>query len=171
MALSLRGRAYKLAKDYPAAITAFRKALKLDRTSSPDSKGASIDLYDLGEAERVSGDLDAAEREFREALRMDKAGDDREGIAACTGKLAAVALDREDWRGAEGLAREALALSERVGRQELIALNHNRLAMALGRQDRKPEALPHAWRAVEVLAALRSPHVELARRTLAECQE
>jgi hypothetical protein len=38
-----------------------------------------------------------------------------------TGNLAALALDREQWAEAESLAREALALAEKVGRQELIA--------------------------------------------------
>ena len=38
-----------------------------------------------------------------------------------TGNLSALALDREQWAEAKSLAREALALDEKVGRQELIA--------------------------------------------------
>ncbi len=79
-------------------------------------------------------------------------------------------LDRKDWPGAEALAREALSLSEKVGRKELIASNCHRLAEALARQGRKPEALPHARRAVEIFTALRHPDLEVARQTLAECE-
>jgi len=51
----------------------------------------------------------------------------------------------------------------------LIAEDHRRLAEALARQGQKSEALPHARRAVDLYTALRSPNLEAARRTLAEC--
>ncbi|MCK7480953.1 MAG: hypothetical protein M0C28_29915 [Candidatus Moduliflexus flocculans] len=51
-----------------------------------------------------------------------------------TGNLAGLALDREQWAEAESLAREALALAEKVGRQELIASDCHRLAKALLKQ-------------------------------------
>jgi hypothetical protein len=81
-----------------------------------------------------------------------------------------LALDRKDWLDAETLAREALPLSEKVGRQELIAHNCLLLTGALARQGRKTEALPHAQRAVEIFTALRHPNLEAARRILAECE-
>ena len=72
----------------------------------------AIGLNDLADAERLSGDFDAAERDYREALRIAKAIDDREGVATSQANLAQLALDREDWFGAEALAREALLLAE-----------------------------------------------------------
>ena len=144
--------------------------MELDRTLSPESDDVAIGLNDLAAAEHHSGDLAAAERDYREALRIAKAVDFREAVANYTGNLASLALDREDWPGAEALAREALALSEKVGRLELIAEDHRRLAHALARQGRKPEALPHARLAVDLYTALRSPSLEAARQTLAECE-
>lgn len=86
-----------------------------------------------------------------------------------TGDLAALALARKDWSAAETLAREALSLSEAVHRQELIAGNNYRLAIALVRQSKAAEALPHAKRAVEIFAHLGSLDLADAQATLARC--
>jgi tetratricopeptide (TPR) repeat protein len=169
-AIRLRGIGHELAKDYPAAIAAYREAVELDRTMHSDSLDVALDLSDLADAERFLGDLEAAERDYREALRISKAAGDREGIATRTANLALLALDREDWVGAEDLAREAITVAEKVGRKVLIADICQLLAKALAQQGRKPEALPHARRAVEIYAALRSPELERARQTLAECE-
>lgn len=145
--------------------------VELNRALSPESYDVATCLNDLAETERLSGDFDAAERDYREALRIARDLNFREGIATYTGNLALLALDREDWPDAEVLAREALTLVEKLRHQELIALNCYCLAEALVRQDRKPEAFPHAWRAVEIFAALRSPKLAVARATLAECED
>jgi tetratricopeptide (TPR) repeat protein len=166
----LRGSGHKLAGDYPEAIAAYREAMELYRTLRPESVDVALSLNTLADAERVSGDPEAAERDYREALRIALAVDYRKGIAITTGNLALLALDREDWLGAEALALEALALAEKIGRKELIASDCRRLAKALARQGRKAEALPHAQRAVEIFIALRYHELEAARRTLAECE-
>ncbi|MBV9926428.1 MAG: tetratricopeptide repeat protein [Acidobacteria bacterium] len=169
-AIRLRGIGHELAEDYSAAIAAYREAVELRRALNPESDDLAISLNDLAGAEQRTGNLDAAERYYREALRIAGVIHDREGIAIYTSNLAELALTREDWPGAEALACDALTLSDTLGRKELIATNCRRIAKALVRQDRKPEALPYAWRAVEILTALRSPSLDAACRTLAECE-
>ncbi|HKO35621.1 MAG TPA: tetratricopeptide repeat protein [Pyrinomonadaceae bacterium] len=124
----------------------------------------------LAEAERLSGSLDAAERDYREGLRIAHVVEYQEGGAIVTGNLALLALSRDDWRGAEELAREALALAGKVGRLELIAGNCRRLAKALVRQGKKQEAFRHAGRAVEIYQKLGSPKLAAAQQILAECE-
>lgn len=170
-AIRLRGIGHQLAMDYPASIAAYRKAVEMWRTSGRDSDDVCVGLNSLAGVEELTGDLDAAERDYREVLRIAKVVGNHEDVAMLTGNLAGLALHSEDWPGAEALAREALILAEKVGRLELIAGDRTRLAVALARQDKKEEALPHARRAVEIYQKLGSPNLASAQQVLAECEE
>jgi tetratricopeptide (TPR) repeat protein len=172
-AIRLRGIGHELKKDYPAAIAAYREALDIYRALSPESNDVAIALNDLAGVERVSKDYSAAERDYREALRIAKISKNNEHIAIYTGNLAALALDREQWAEAETLAREALALAEKVGRQEEIARESYRIAKALLRQNKAlPEARALARRAVEIYTRLRQhDNLQEAQETLAEIEK
>lgn len=182
---------YELQKDYSAAITAYREALDF---ISPESADASLVLNRLASMERANKNYPAAERNYREALRIAKIIKHDEYIAAYTGNLAELALDREQWAEDESLAREALALSEKVGRQELIARDCHVLAKALLKQsggrsrlqrdgnneeeksrskrDLLDEALLLSRRAVEIFTRLRQSHnLQSAQETLAEIEK
>lgn len=169
-AVRLRGAGHEIAGNYTSAIVAYGEAVKLWRTLSPESEDVALGLNALANVENAAGNLDVAERDYHEALRIARALDDREGIAVYTGNLGGLALKRGDLLGSELLAREALSLSEMLGRQELIASNGIRLAKVLVQQGRRAEALRHARRTVEIFTALRSPDLEDARKTLAECE-
>ncbi|MCJ7433999.1 MAG: tetratricopeptide repeat protein, partial [Anaerolineales bacterium] len=190
--IRLRGLGHELNKDSPAAIAAYREALEIWRSISPENADVAIALNDLAEVERANKDYPAAERDYRESLRIAKIVRHQEQVAETTGNLAELALDREQWAEAESLAREALALAEKVGRQELIAFDCHLLAKALLKQnpasvgatrpvqesalsDREgsplQEALSLSRRAVEIYTRLRSPRLQSAQETLAEIEK
>jgi tetratricopeptide (TPR) repeat protein len=167
--IRLHALVHELRRDYVAAIPLYREYIALHRSLDPESQEVSLGLNDLGGIERMSGELDDAERHYREALRIAHASHFLVGIATCTGQLAATALARDDWIGAETLAREAISLSEKVGRKLLIARQCHYLAKALVRQGKKAEARSYAQRAVEIFTQLGSPYLDDARQILVEC--
>jgi len=170
MAIQLRGIGQDLKADHVAAIASFREALQLFSSLSPTSQEVCSVLNSLACTEHMSGDLAAAERDYREALRLANALGSGEERASCTCNLALLALDREDWPQAEALARDAVPLSEKVGRYELIADSCRHLAWALLRQGKPAEALPYAQRAVEIYSRLGSTNLDSARAALKECR-
>ena len=169
IAIHLRGIGHEMNKDYSAAINTYREALEIYRSISPESPDVARTLNSLASAEKHNNDNPAAERDYREALRIAKINKNDEHIAIYTGNLAGLALDREQWVEAESLAREALALAEKVGRQELIASDCDRLAKALLEQNKNlEEALSLSRRAVEIFTHLRHPDLQEAQETLTE---
>jgi len=169
-AIRLRGLGHKLARDYPAAIAAFREALDLWRSLSPRSLEVALGLNSLAGALGDSGTLNEAEAYFREALAIAENLPDPEGVALGTANLAELALHREQWPEAERLSRKALKFAEEVGRKEMIAMNCSQLAKALARQGRGAEGHLHAKRAVAIFTELRSPHLIEAQTALDECR-
>ncbi|MBI5952961.1 MAG: tetratricopeptide repeat protein, partial [Chloroflexi bacterium] len=171
IATQLRGLGYTLNEDHPAATTAYREVVEILRSISPESDDVAIALNDLASEEYLNKDYPAAERDYREALRIAKIVKYQEGVATYTGNLAELALDREQWAEAESLAREALPLSEKVGRQELIAGDCHILAEALLKQNKNlDEALSMSRRAVEIFTRLRHPELQSAQETLGEIE-
>jgi len=129
-------------------------------------------LDSLASAERSNKDYPAAERDYREALHIAKIIKNDEYASNFTGNLAELALNREQWAEAESLAREALALSEKVGRQELIALDCHQIAKALLKQNHNlGEALSMSRRAIEIYTRLRHPDLQSAQETLGEIEK
>jgi nucleoside phosphorylase/tetratricopeptide (TPR) repeat protein len=173
VALNLRGHGHQLEKDYPAAIDAFRKALEIFRSISPESDDVAIALSDLAAVEESNEDYPAAERDVQEALRIDRKNNQQEGVAMDLANLATLALNREQWSEAESLSREALALAEKVGRQELIASDCHLLAKALLKQNHNlDKSLSLSRRAVEIFTRLRQQdNLQEAQEMLAEIEK
>jgi tetratricopeptide (TPR) repeat protein len=170
-ALQLRGMGYELQKDYSAALTNFRKALKIWQAESLKSDDVSRILNHIAWIEVAIKNYDAAEHDFQKALRIAKKNKHRENEAIITGRLAALALERKQWGKAETLALEALLMAEEIGRHNTTASNCRRLAIALLKQERVQESLPYARRAVEIYERSHSKELPEAQATLAEIEE
>ena len=171
IAISLLGAGQELNKDYSAAIAAYSDVVEIHRSISPESRDVAISLNDLSSAKKANSDYAAAEQDLREAQKIAKINKNIVLVAAYTGNLAALALDREQWAEAETLAREALPLSEEVGRQELIAIDCHRLAKALLEQNKSlDEGLSLCRRAVEIFTLLHHPELQEAQEMLAEIE-
>ena len=168
-AIHLRGLGHHLSKDYRAASLAYGEAVEHLRTLGSENMDVAMALNSLASAQRALWEFDAAERNYRQALHIARAVDNREGIGIYTGNLADLALYHGDWFGAESLARDALSVSETIGRQELTAFCCYLLAKALVRQGRKAEAFPHAQRAVNIFTEIVSPRLIAAADILGEC--
>lgn len=165
-AIRLRGIGHRLNGIDAAALRAFREALKLRRSAGTADVDLALGLNDAADAARRMGEYESAERDYLEALRIATAGRDDEDMAVYTGNLAMLALEQEDWPRAESRAREALPLAEKVGRKELIARNHYRIAKALVMQGKREQGLPHAQTAVALFSQLGTSELAAAKSIL-----
>ena len=170
-AMRLRGLGHQLARNYDAAIVAFREAVSLHRKLNPISEDVSMGLNSLASVQQLSGDYEAAEQDYNEALGIAKVINYFEGIATYNINLTALAINREDWQKAETLARELLPLGEKLGNQQFIATNYALIAKALAMQDKKTEGLSHAKKAVDIYDRLGSPDLAYAQEVLKLCEE
>ncbi|MCX7099232.1 MAG: tetratricopeptide repeat protein [Methylococcales bacterium] len=169
--IRLRGLGHQLAKQYALAIDDYQQALNLYKSIEAESVDVAIALNTLASVQKGLGDSMAAEANYREALRIATKIKASSGVATYTSNLAGLMLAREDWQQAESLARDALALSEAVGRLELIAWDCRILAQALAQQNRQDEGLPYAERAVYIFSKLgQAEKLAEAQQTLLACR-
>lgn len=168
--IRLRGIGQALKKEYKLAIEDLNEALDLWQSVSSESIDIAITLNAIANVRADSGDFKAAEQDYRKALQVARAIGYSEGVALYMGNLVELVLDQDNWIEAEVLAREAISLSEKLGRLELTAANDYRLAKALVRQGKSTEAFPYAQQAVEVFTWLGSPDLGDAQAILRECE-
>jgi|GEM_PF-1342411 len=169
-AIRLRGLGHELEENFPAAIEVFQERVNLGQVIEPESERVAVALNDLAGVERSQGNFADAERDFNEALRIARKVNARGSIPLYLCNLTELALDREDWAAAEAMAREAIDLAEKVGRQEIIGASCMYLAKSLARQSKPQEGLPYARRAAEIFTQLLLPtDMEEAQAILKEC--
>jgi tetratricopeptide (TPR) repeat protein len=169
VAIRLRGIAYELKGDLPAAIATYQKVIEIWRATGSESSSLARSISDLADAQRQSGALNEAEQNYREALRIARALGDNELKAGVPLSLCLIAIQKKDWGNALILGREALLLSEKLGRRELIAASSLQLARAFIGNGSQNEARSHAQRAVEVYTQLNHPAVNRARQVWSAC--
>jgi len=168
----LHGDVHRLKGRFSTAKLQYSNALQLFRTISQNSNDVSAALHSLADVERESGEYDSAKKYFQEALSIAKENQSSPCIANFTVGLASVAIMRDDWPETEILAREALQLSEAVGKLELIACSCLCLAHGLIFQGKCAEAKHHACRAVELYTKLgRTKNIEIAQVIIDFCDK
>jgi len=155
---TLRAKGLGMLREYPQAIACFEAALQTLEENHRASRDYTSALNGLADAERHSGNWQRAEELYAEALSIAREINSLNDIAAYTGNLAALAIDRQDPVVAEALARQALELAKKVGRQESIAADYFRLAEALTMQNRIDEARENATKAEEIYRRLGSAY-------------
>ncbi len=183
IAYRIRGLGYQLEQNFDAAISTFNEAIKFLNTANPESSYVALVLNDLGKVESTAGFYEKAVAHYNEALRLTRKKDNNNRLLQYTLNLIDLLLLQEKWTEAESLTRESLALAEKVGRQELIAVDCHRLAKAIvgaqhavpqpvtQRDARLQEALALARRAIEIYTRLRHPSLQSAQEFLAEIEE
>lgn len=167
-AQALLGKAYSLQENYPEAIKCFETALQTLRPLYRESRDYTSALNGLADAKRHSWQLDEAEALYNEALDIARAIKSPIDIAAYTGNLAALAIDRKRFGDAEKLAWRALDLAKAVGRQESIADDYRRLSEAFAGQGMQDKADKYAKNAEEIYARLGLPYDQKAQSMLKE---
>jgi ATP/maltotriose-dependent transcriptional regulator MalT len=166
----LQGEIRRLRGDDEGAMAAFQQALDHIRAVAPRTDNVAICLSLVGATARRLGHYETAQLNYYEALDIARATNFSECVAMITGELALLAIERSDWKSASSFSREALDLAEDLGRQDIIAVNQERLATALVHQGQVVAALQYARHAVATLSRLGSERVEQARKTLALCE-
>lgn len=111
-----------------------------------------------------AGDAEAAlERTLSARAAWERAAPGGLGLARCIGKLAFLAVDRQDFAGAERLFRERLALEQALAPgSELEAVGCERVWFTLTQQGRFEDAEASIRRALEVRRALGPGGLDLA---------
>jgi tetratricopeptide (TPR) repeat protein len=166
----LRAMGYRIKDDHHSAVAVCEEMLAMIRSLPDEHEAEAVALNTLAGERLRTGDLTGAERDYQEALKIAVSIGFTEAMAIIPGNLVELALKKENWPEAEMLARGALELSEKLGRQELIANNAHRLALALMRQGKSDVALPQAQRAVEIATRLGSYLEEISRALLIACE-
>lgn len=170
--LRLQGIAFELQRDYASAKATYSELLRVTQIKTSNVKSTGHALAALAETERQLGELELAEQHFNEALVIDKNNQDAEGTAAVLGRMAELALMKQDWITAQQLAEEALTRSEQLHRLDYIGANCQRLASALAQQQQQSVGLMLAQRAVNIFTELQmTTDLQQAQAVLTLCQQ
>lgn len=125
----------------------------------------------LGIAASKQGDLDAALKHYEKAMEVDEAAGNLAGVGVRLSNMAAVHMDRDDFRSAADTSQRALAMPLRKGSEAIARSNLGLAYGMLGRMAQAADELSRAEKvAVEagfhqahIVARIRSSWLQLAR--------
>lgn len=169
-ALRLRGLSYELDKNYSAAKSMYMQSIKLWKSKLSTKSLVSMAYIDLGGIEEVTGNYKAALDDFNRALDLARKNKDLDLVASSLSCLAGLAEKKREWEKAKSLAKEALTLAEKIGRQELIASTCHTIANSLYEEGLYVEGLPYIQRAAEIYTRVKNKDLQEVLNSLNEYQ-
>ena len=167
-AFRLRGLSYELEKNYSAAKNLYLQAIKTWKSKSSTRVEISMTYIDLGYIEEITGNYKAAMDNFNIALQLARKNKDDDLIASSLGSLASLAGKKNEWKKAKLLAQEALNISEKTGRQVLIAHASHTIAKSLYLESHYSEGLPYIQRTIEIYTRVKDKDLQEALITFNE---
>jgi len=166
----LQGLTYLSEEKNKEAIEVFTEIKKIFESGDPENIDLSSAINNIGRAELALKDYDSAERSFRLALGQAEKLKDQPAIATFICNLAFVESTRKNLPAAEDLAIQAIYLSQKIGRQELVAGAHAILAQILVQKGNPQDGRPYAQVAVDIYTKLRLlSSLKEAQEILKEC--
>jgi peroxiredoxin Q/BCP len=168
--IRLSGLSHWLRRDHDAAINDFQTALSQDRALNLVSRDVEKDLRDLSGVYRDLGETVMAKLFADKAYHVTAALGESETGANRAQQEGLWQEAKREWTLAEAFFRQALELSVKVGRKDLIASNSRHLASVLIHQGKRLEAQPHAHLAIQLYQKFGSPKLKIAFQTLQECE-
>jgi tetratricopeptide (TPR) repeat protein len=109
------GHVYRWQLDYFKAIEYQKKAADIyARLDMPERYG--VTLHNLGENYLLIGDLKTAQQVTQQATKIFMEVENKQVLTSCYKVFGQIAFERKDFKGAEGYFKEALAISEELGK-------------------------------------------------------
>ena len=172
--LSSVGRTYHGLGKYDDAHRTLRRALSLQRASRDRNRSdITQSLRALASLEAERGRIPAAESLYIQAIALARQTPvDSTTLGGLLDGVGSLQLDKGDFPAAEATLRQALALQRRFtgDSSAIVAATLNNLGVALGQQNRWPEAIPlheHALRTMRRVSGPDHPDVATGLNTLA----
>lgn len=123
-------------------------------------------LRQFGLLEQCLGKYPEAKDRFRKSLDMFRTLGNKKGVAATLYNIGTVLEDEGDWNAAESYYNESLAIGKKINMRSGTALNLVRLASVAKKRKDYKRSHEFAAEAVSILAAIESPHLEMAQSFL-----
>jgi tetratricopeptide (TPR) repeat protein len=159
------GRIAQLLGDLQEARWVYMKASEIARKLGDEGSLAGT-YHQLGMVAQQQDNLKEARQFYDESLRIENRLGDQSGIASTLQQLGMVAQDQGDLAEARRLYNESLEIKKKLGDQGGIAITLHNLGLVAKMEGNRSEAESLLSEAVSIFEKLRSPHAELARRSL-----
>ena len=134
---------------YDEAREHYETSLKIDQALG-DTRGAAVDLGQLGTLAQKQGNLAEARRRHTEARTAFRNFGEPQMEGVAWHQLGMVAEETKDWEEAERCYKESLAINERLGNEAGAAQTCNQLAIVAKNAGRPEEAERWYKRAIEM---------------------